>query len=257
VRSFRSAWIKLSGAVALPVAVAAAWIPLRAQLPNTDLALVLVLVIGAVGWVAGSRPSLVAAVLAAVAFDVLDTRPYGTLTMARGVDTTTALVLLATGALIGLGAARLARLRRSEDLRSDALAVVIEASGLVATGEEKQLVSEAMGAEIRRSLALGDCTFHVAPPSGTRPMVARDGRLVGLLPGGDPSSMPIDLPVWSLGEIVAHFRLVVGSREPTQEELRVALSLADQVGAAMAGGDHGSAPEEPPRQRRLRLLPLE
>ena len=140
-----STWTRLVLAAVLPVAVSAVWIPVRDRLPDTDLALLLVLVIGTIGWMLGARAALISAVTAAMAFDVLDTRPYETLTIARGVDVTTALILLATGLLVGAGAARLARYRHAQDHRSDALAVVMEASGLVATGGERQLITEALG----------------------------------------------------------------------------------------------------------------
>jgi hypothetical protein len=235
--------------------VAAAWIPLRDRLPNTDLALLLVVLIGTVGWLAGPKPALVSAVTAAVAFDLMDAPPYGALTMSRGVDVTTALVLLATGVVVGCGAARLARYREAQDHRSDALAVVMEASGLVATGEEQRLVAEALGAELSRALELVDWEFRSHPPDGTRPLVARDGSLVGLLSApGRESLATIDLPVWCQGEVVAHYRLVLGPKRPSQEELRIALSLADQTGAAMANADQ-DPPPHPAIQARLRLVP--
>lgn len=242
----RSPWTVRLLAGAVPVGVAAAWIPLRDRLPNTDLALILVVVIAAVGLSGGAPAALVSAVCASVAFDLLDTRPYGTLAMSRGVDVTTALILLGTGVLVGAGAARLGRYRRSEDSRSDALAVVMEASGLVATGEERELITEALAEELRRSLRLIDCEFEARPPSGRSPMVARNGGLVGLLDatgGAGPSR--IDLPIWCQGEIVAHYRLTFRGKAPSQEDLRVALSLADQAGAAMSragGGPPGSGP---------------
>lgn len=240
-----------------PLAVSAAWVPLRDRLPNTDLALGLVLLIGVAGWIAGPRASLLSAATAAASFDLIDTRPYGTLTISRGTDVTTALALLVTGLLVGMGAARLARYRRSEDGRSDALAVVMEASGLVATGEERRLITAALGAELLRSLELQGCEFHAEPPDGRRPSVARNGALVGLVttPSGDAPEQ-IDLPVWSQGEVVGHYRLTVGRKRPTRDELRVALSLADQAGAAVAG--QRSGPDLPPPaggpHPRLRLL---
>jgi hypothetical protein len=252
VIALRSSWIKLVVAGALPLVISAAWIPLRDRLPNTDLALLLVLVIGTVGWLAGPLASLVSAVVAAVAFDVMDTRPYGALTMSRGVDITTALILLATGLLVGAGGARLGRYQKSGDQRTDALAIVMEASSLVATGEEQPLITEALGAELSRALDLVACEFHARPPNGTRPLVSRDGSLVGLLsPAGSGTSAQIDLPIWCHGQVVAHYRLTLGPRRPSREELRVALSLADQAGAAMAS----THPDPPPRPaQRLRLL---
>lgn len=246
----RSTWAKLAAAGLVPVAASAAWVPLRDRLPNTDLALALVLVIGVAGWLGGASASLLAAAAAAVSFDVLGTRPYGTLAISRGTDVTTALALLVTGVLVGVGAARLARYHRTAYGRTDALAVVMEASGLVATGEERRLITAALGAELQRSLELSGCEFRPEPPGGRRPSVARNGGLVGLVPApqGDAPGL-IDLPVWSQGEVVAHYRLTVGKKTPTRDELRVALSLADQAGAALAGGG-----PSPPPHGRLRLL---
>ena len=250
----RRSWTVLVLSAALPVAVAAAWIPGRAHLPNTDLALVLVLIIGAVGWMAGWVASIGAALTASMAFDVLDTRPYGTLAISRGSDLLTALLLVVTGVLVGSGAARLVRYRHTEDSRADALAVVMEASGLVATGQEQRLVAEALAAELKRELQLVECTFRPEPPTGTRPTVARDGSLVGLITrNGAEGQLLIDLPVWSQGDVVGHYQLFLGRTEPSKQELRVALSLADQAGAAMAG----YRPDPPPSSgpgRRLRLI---
>jgi K+-sensing histidine kinase KdpD len=223
-------------------------------LPDADLALVLVVVIATLGWLAGARAALISATCAAVAFDVLDTRPYGALTMTRGVDVATALILLATGLLVGAGAARLARYRTSEDHRSDALAVVMEASGLVATGEQHQLITEALREELLRALDLAACEFHSQPPTGTRPLVTREGGVVGLLSGpADQKASQMDLPVWCQGQIAAHYRLTLGHKRPTPGELRVALSLADQAGAAMA--NINPLPPRPKEPGRLRLVP--
>jgi hypothetical protein len=253
VRPERFTWQKVTIAAAIPVGISAAWMPLRDQLPNTDLALLMILVIGSVGWLAGPVAPLVAAVTAAVSFDVLDTRPYGTLAMSRGVDVTTALILLATGLLVGAGAARLGGFQRSEDHRVDALAVVMEASGLVATGEEQRLITEAVREELLRSLGVEECEQYPGPPSGARPVVARDGRLVGLLSGGSRGASQIDLPIWCQGEIAAHYRLTLGKKKPARAELRLALSLADQAGAAM-GGAAQPPPSSSDRPATLRLL---
>lgn len=231
----RHAWVRVALLAALPVTVSAAWMPLRDHLPNTDLALVLVLVIGAVGWLAGFGGTVASALTAGLAFDFLDTPPYGTLAMSRGSDALTATILVLTGLLVGSALSVLGHYCHSEDHRADALAVVMEASGLVATGEERQLVTAALSTELIRELELADCIFHPRPPRGTNPTVARDGSLVGLIRVDDRSQSRIDLPVWSQGEVVGHYRLVLGRKQPTRQELRVALSLADQAGASMAG----------------------
>jgi K+-sensing histidine kinase KdpD len=244
-------WPKVGVGAVVTVGVAAAWIPLRDHVPNTDLALVLVIVVAAIGWLAGATSSVVSSVAAAAAFDILDTRPYGALTIARGSDVTTASMLLLTGLLVGAGAARLARYRNSDDHRADALAVVMEASGLVATGEGHRLVTEALSTELVQVLELTDCCFHAAQPTGKHPSVARDGSLVGLRPD---TLREVDLPVRSRGDVVGHYRLILGTKRPSRQELRVALSLADQAGAAMANADHETPPpSRPPRKLRLLL----
>lgn len=251
MRALRYSWAKVVLAGSIPILGSAAWIPLRDRLPNTDLALVLVLIIATVGWLGGPWASFISAVSAAGAFDVLDTRPYGALTISRASDVTTALILLLTGLLVGVGAARLARYQRSEGHRTDAFNVVMQASGLVATGEEQQLITEALSAELLQVLELTDCKLHLTPPSGKRPSVARDGSLVGLLVQG--TATEIDLPVWSQGDVVAHYRLALGPKRLSREELRVALSLADQAGAAMANMDRDPPPRPQPLGR-LRLF---
>ena len=74
-----------------PSAVAAAWIPLRSDLPNTDVALLLVLCVGAVAMVGGRGRRWSERWRAATAFDLFDTPPYGQLYMTRGRDVVTTL----------------------------------------------------------------------------------------------------------------------------------------------------------------------
>jgi hypothetical protein len=123
----------------------------------------------------------------------------------------------------------------------------------VATGEEQRLIIQALSAELVRAMDLVSCELHTTPRIGTRPSVARDGSLVGLLTRAhNTMATQIDLPVWSQGEVVAHYRLTLGAKMPSREELRIALSLADQAGAALA------TPIQPPppnQLARLRLMP--
>jgi hypothetical protein len=78
--------------------------------------------------------------------------------------------------------------------------------------------------------------------------------LVGLISSSGKGHRQIDLPIWHQGEIVAHYRLTPGKSSPSKDELRVALSLADQAGAAMGNEDH-PLPEPPDRSDKLRLIP--
>jgi Domain of unknown function (DUF4118) len=246
-------WLGPLCAAAVAVAVAVAWMPVRERFPGTDLALLLVLVVGVCGWVFGVSAAALSALAAAVAFDVLDTRPYGNLAISRGSDAITAAFLLVTGLVVGVGAARLARYRRGAGRRRDYFAVVMEASDLAATGGGHRLVAEAIGAELTRALMLRGCDFCPLPPDGTRPCVARDGSLVGSIPTGAARLSVLDLPVWSHGEVVGHYQMKLGDKVPSRAELRVAISLADQAGASFAGSE-SPEPINPDGGRRLRAM---
>jgi hypothetical protein len=239
-----------------PACVALAWLPLRDRLPNTDLALVLVVVIAGVGFVAGRPGALMGALGAGVTFDLLHTRPYGHLAITHGRDVLTTAFLVVAGVAMGEVALRLARYRRVADSEADAFALVTDAAGLIATGGESRLVIEALSEELARGLKLLDCQLETGPPKGDVPFIARDGSLVRLDESGSRSPEPvIDLPVWTSGEIAAHFRLCLGDEEglPSKAQLRLAVSVADQAGAALSVRPPTPPPDEP-RQKKLRLV---
>ncbi len=73
-------------AFAAPPAVAAITVPWRASFPNTDAALLLILVVVAVAANGYRLAGYVAAVSAAIWFDFFLTRPYERFTILRGAD---------------------------------------------------------------------------------------------------------------------------------------------------------------------------
>jgi hypothetical protein len=239
----------------VPVAVAAAWIPLRADLPNTDAALLLVLCVGAVAMVGGRWAALVGAVGAATAFDLFDTPPYGQLYITRGRDVVTTLLLVGAGLLVGELCVRVRTYRGMAASRAEDFTVISSAARLMAVGEDASMVVEALGGELISRLGLNDCEFEEALPTGDRPYVARDGSLVHL--DGQthgPSMREIDLPVWAGAEVVGHYRLYLSSGPlPSRDRLLAAVGIAEQAGAALAASHPRPSPA-PLRSRRLRLL---
>ncbi|MGH9919852.1 MAG: DUF4118 domain-containing protein, partial [Nitrososphaerales archaeon] len=226
----------------LPPCVCLAWLPLRDRLPNTDLALVLVVVVAVVGFEAGRASALLGALTAGVAFDVLHTRPYGHLEITHGRDVLTTALLVVAGIAMGEVAHRLSLYREVAGSNADAFALVTDAAGLVATGGEASLVIEALCAELKSGLKLSECRFEEGPPKGEAPFVNRDGALVYLEESvSAPVNQDLDLPVWVTGEIVARFRLEIGDLMPSPAQLRLAMNVADQAGAAV-----GSHPESVP-----------
>lgn len=232
--------------------VALAWLPLRARLPNTDIALVLVVVVAGVGFVAGRAAALVGAVGAGVAFDVLHTRPYGHVAITHGRDVLTTALLVVAGGTAGVLAAGLTRYRRTAASDADALALVTDAAGLVATGGDPRLVVEALAEELEQGLGLAECRFVPEPPTGSIPVIQRDGSIRGT--PGLGHSVPVAelaLPVWVAGAVRAHYRLVLASADvPPVAQRRLAVHVADQAGAALQSGPVAPSPT----RRRLRLV---
>jgi Domain of unknown function (DUF4118) len=239
----------------VPVAVAAGWIPLRADLPNADVALLLALCVGAVSLVGGRAASVVGAVAAAASFDFFDTPPYGRLLMSRGRDVVTTVVLAGAGLLIGELCVRLRAYRVMATSGKADFAVLSGAAHLMAGGEEASIVVGALAGELVSRVGLADCEFEYGPPLGDRPCVARDGSLfymAGPLP--EPVVAELDLPVWAGTDVVGRYRLCLSSSSPpSSDRLLAAVGIAEQAGAALAGGRPPGSPP-PARPRRLRLL---
>ena len=84
-----------------PILVAAALVPLRNELDNTNLALALVVVVVAAALAGGRGPAVVAAVVAAMSYDFFLTRPYLSLTIDSADDVETTIFLLVIGLLVG------------------------------------------------------------------------------------------------------------------------------------------------------------
>jgi hypothetical protein len=239
----------------LPIGIAAAWIPARSHLPNTDVALLLVLCVAAAAAIGGRQASLLGAVASATAFDFFDSPPYGQLAMTRGRDVATALVLVAAGVVVGELSVRLTAYRTIAVRRGEDLTAISGAAQLMAFGEDASTVVPALARELVARLDLADCRFEVGPLSGERPYVARDGSLVGFT-GRPPDAriVEMDLPVWTGHQIVGCYRMSLASgTRPDRDRLVAAVGIAEQAGAAFAAS-RPDGPEGPPRPRRLRLV---
>ncbi len=94
--------------------------------------------------------------------------------------------------------------------------------------------------ELAATLDLRDCWYSTDPlPPGTA-VVDRQGYLTG-----DPAG-PTALPVWGLGQVLGYFVLETRTAlSVRQEQFLVAVTLADQVGAALAAQAPTTAPVDP------------
>jgi hypothetical protein len=233
--------------------VAAAWVPIRSDLPNTDVALLLVLCVGLAAMVGGRWAALVGAVAAATAFDFFDTPPYGQLFMTRGRDVVTTVVLVGASLLVGELAVRLRNYRSIAVRRGQDFTVMSGAAQLMAFGEDARMVVAALAGELITRLELADCHFEFGPPSEDRPRITRDGGVVGLHAGKSGAQIrEIDLPVWAGKQVVGRFMMILRPGPlPGQEGLLAAVGIADQAGAALAGGASQTPAPIPPRRLRV------
>jgi K+-sensing histidine kinase KdpD len=231
--------IVLAGLV-LPCAVSAVLVPFRSSFPNTDAALVLVVVIVAVA-ANGHRPAgLVAAVSTAVWFDFFLTRPYERLTITGRTDIETTVLLLVVGVAVTEIAARSRKHRMVAKEEANFVARIHSAAAAVATGESGQFVVMQVAAQLIDLLFLRDCRFDPAGSDKNATQLRQNGDvfLGGMRWGVDKMGLPgseVELPINYQGRFYGRFVMVPTPGHPVSRERRiVASALADQVGAALA-----------------------
>jgi hypothetical protein len=242
----RSPWPLAALAVGAPVAAALLLTPWRDRLAAADDALLLVVVIVAVATAGRRWAAALCAVSAALSFDYLLTRPYLSLRITRSSDLTTELLLLVVGLLVGDLAARGRRHRVSAREGRDHLVALHNVTDLAARGAVPEDVARAAADGLRRLLHLRTCTFATGD-AGVAARVRPDGevRVGDVVWNTGDLGLPhrgVDLPVRAGGEVVGHFVLVPEPGVPVgRDALLVAVSLADQVGAAVAASGHPSS----------------
>jgi hypothetical protein len=242
-----------------PAGLAAAWVPIRDDLPNTDAALILVVGVAAVAYVGGKAATVVGALTAVTGFDFFDTPPYGQLLMTRSRDVVTALVLLLASLLVGSLAVSLRSYRTASARRTADFNVMASAARLVSVGEAAGVVVNALAGELIARLDLRDCEFVYGPPEPGRPVITRDGTLDQ--PAG-PETTELALPVWGTDSIRGHYRLILKSPGPPRpERLLAAVGIGEQAGAALTmqlvdpePARRPGGPEPAPRPKKLRLV---
>jgi len=225
----------------VPAATAAALIPLRDQVVSTNIALLLVIAVVAFA-ATGRRPAaLLAAVSAALGFNVFHTLPYLSLRISERDDLETAGLLLVVGLIVGELAVRGRQARAMAEQEREDLASIRGLGALVATGEDPDYVLLATSSELTHLLGLVDCRFE-AQPTDDRilPVVHRDGtvRWGPTLWETERWGLPSDgavIPVWSHGRRRGRFVLTAPVALPiSAAQLAKAVALVDQAGASMA-----------------------
>jgi K+-sensing histidine kinase KdpD len=228
-----------------PILVAAALVSIRGEVRNTNVALVLALVVVAAGALGGRSAGMVSGVTAAASFDFFHTRPYLSLLVHQVDDVEMTILLLVLGLVSGHMAWKARVAARQRDGGRGGLEQIRLLADKVARGADSTDVIALARAELIDLFRLVDCQFEAAPFADRLDLaqLERNGVVAHtryrLQPAGDLEvELPaegIALPVLCRGQIVGRFILDFGpSAGATLEQRIVAIALADQVGASLA-----------------------
>lgn len=177
-RSRREQAVAVGAALSLgALVIAVLLVPVRTELANANVAILLMGFVVAAGFLGGRFASVAVAATSATAFNFFHTRPYNTLKMTDGNDILALILLVVCGLVVGELAAQRARrialveAQRREIAMLDRLASVAAAAPLVDTWRFAQT-------EIARVLAAEDVWFeraHEPSASGALPWIDRRG----------------------------------------------------------------------------------
>jgi hypothetical protein len=232
----------IAAAVVAPLVAAAVLLPFRSSWSNTNVALLLMVVVVAVAAIGNRVAGAIAAIWAAVWFDFFFTLPYERFTIRSSADVTTFLLLLVAGVIVSQLAAYARRLKVVAITDAGYLAQIHQAASLTQTAKSPGDVVDHVREQLIAVLDLQECRFEYGVLLGHPPRIESDGTVlagrgrwdgetVGL-PGGE-----IELRVFGGGQYYGRFMMTPkpGSRPSLQARL-VAVTLADQAGRALAAG---------------------
>ena len=232
----------IAAAAVAPLLACAVVTPFREDVANTNAALGLVLLVVAAAATGIRLAGIVAAVSAAVWFNFFLTQPYYRFIIYNQADIETAVLLL----LVGIAVTEIAlwgRRRQAEASRQEGyLQGVVQTANLVAAGgSSTEALTQHVADQLVEVLGIDSCRFDAESAQGY-PRLERDGtivqggRAVDVERHGLPTSSWIELPVQHAGTVHGRFLLTAATRvvRPSLEQRLVAITLADQVGAALA-----------------------
>jgi hypothetical protein len=232
----------LVSAVVAPVVLTLALLPFRGQAPAATVALGFAVVVALLAAIGTRVSALLAAVSAALCYDVGFTQPYGSLTISHPQDIETTALLLVSGLIVGQLAARNRRNRRLVMQQRDDLGHIQAIAELMAAGAEPGEVVVAVAQELRDLLGLRDCRFETSRPERPGPAIDRNGNVSWgrIWWGVDTLGLPgkeITIDVEHDQRLLGRYVLVAtpGTRV-RRDQLLAAMTMADQAGAALGSG---------------------
>jgi hypothetical protein len=156
--------------------VAGVLVVIRDHVDNAVTALLLAVIVSACGLLGGRRAGVFAALMAALSFNFLHTRPYLSLHIEDADDVITALTLLVVGLMGGVAADAVARRGAQADDATFELRSLDSVARMVASGADPAAVQAAVRTELMAVLNLGACWFQPELP-GHLPTLSASGGL--------------------------------------------------------------------------------
>jgi hypothetical protein len=232
--------IAILAALAAPVAAAAILLPFRAGWSNTNVAMLLVVVVVGVAAIGNRVAGGLAAVSAAAWFDFFFTLPYYRFTIRGSADITTAVLLLVVGVAVSQLAARARRLQVIAITDAGYLAQIQRTVSLAQTARSPDAVADHVREQLIGLLDLEGCRFEYGSLLGRPPRLEPDGTVIAGHSKWDveESGLPgeeIELRTFGNGQYYGRFMMKPkpGSKPSLQARL-VAVTLADQAGRAFS-----------------------
>jgi uncharacterized integral membrane protein len=232
----------LVAAVVVPVALALALIPFRSQAPAATVALGFAVLVSLLAATGTRLSALIAAVSAALCYDMGFTQPYGSLEISHPQDIATTALLLVGGLIVGQLSARNRSHRTLAVQQREDLSHVQAIAELMAAGATPDEVVEAVADELRSLLGLRECWFDTSRPERPGPTIDRNGNLSWgrIWWGVDTLGLPgkeITIEVEHDVRRLGRYALVAeAGTKVRRDQLLAAVTLADQAGAALGSG---------------------
>jgi K+-sensing histidine kinase KdpD len=233
----------LGAAAILPLLICAVLSGFSHDVTATTAVLVLVLVVVAAAATGDRLGGVVAALSGGVWYDFFLTQPYHRLTMSDSADITVTVLLVVIGVAVTEVALWGHRQEAGASRRAGYLDGALRTAEIVAARDaSSSSLVDLVAGQIAEVLGVGACRFVPGPVRDSRlatlehdGSVTRNGRPVKVERDGLPADEETALLVTRGGEALGHFVLTAAGdlAYPSLEQRRVAVLLADQVGAVL------------------------
>jgi K+-sensing histidine kinase KdpD len=232
-----------------PIAAAALLLPFRADWSNSNVALLLVVVVVAVAAIGNRVAGVIAAVWAAAWFDFFFTVPYDRFTIRSSGDVTTFALLLVVGVAVSQLAAHARRLKVIAITDAGYLAQLHETASVAQAARSPDDVVAYVREQLITLLDLAACRFEHGSLLGHPPRLEPDGTILDghVRRDVEQSGMPgedVELRAFGAnGQYCGRFMLRASpSSRPSLQARLVAVMLANQAGrsftAPSAASEH-------------------